>query len=228
MSTRTGTPRRYGPDVGEPPPLVDPRRWGSVVGLLGGLLFVLAYAPALHPTLTAAARLVAVLLFVAALLCHYGRPVALGPLERPRPRALAVYLGCVAGELVVIAVGTGVLTSAGRGELRPALIAAVVGLHLVPMGWAFGERMFGWLGGLVAVVGVAGLLAGLGGVADAAEAAAVLAGLAMLAVITLYARGRFAEAGPSAEVSRRSGPAPAARGPRAPRRAARPGRPRRR
>lgn len=67
-----------------------------------------------------------------------------------------------------------------------------MGLHLIPFAWAFYERMFFWLGGLVCVLGAAGLLAGAKGLAHAAEAAAVVAGLVMLIVITVYARGRFA------------------------------------
>jgi len=67
-----------------------------------------------------------------------------------------------------------------------------VGLHFIPFAWAFRERMFFWLGGLVCVLGATGLLAGAMGVAHAAEAAAVLAGLVMLIIITVYATGRFA------------------------------------
>jgi len=40
------------------------------------------------------------------------------------------------------------------------LIAAVVGLHFIPFAWAFNERMFFWLGGLVCGLGTIGLLAG--------------------------------------------------------------------
>lgn len=194
-TSRTAAPRRYGPDVGEPPLLADPRRWGSVVGLAGGLLFVAAYSAPLGPVVSAGAELVAVVLALAALVALYVRPVGLGPLVPPRPLAVGVYVGCVVGEVALIAVGTRALEHAGRGELRPALIAGVVGLHFLPMGWAFSERLFGWLGAAVAVVGGAGLLAGLGGVDRAAEASAVLAGLVMLGLIARYGRGDFARGG---------------------------------
>jgi len=72
------------------------------------------------------------------------------------------------------------------------LIAAIVGLHFIPFAWAFGERMFYWLGSLVAALGAIGLLAGVMGVPRAADAMAVTAGLAMQVIILLYARGRFA------------------------------------
>jgi hypothetical protein len=127
-----------------------------------------------------------------ALFAHYVRPVPLGPLARPRPLALAAYVGCVLGEFTLIAVGSRALTAAGHDDLRPALIAAVVGLHFIPFAWAFHERMFFYLGGVLALIGAAGLLAGALGVRHAADALAVVAGLVMLTTISLYALGRFA------------------------------------
>ena len=38
-SLRPAAVRRYGPEVGEPPLLVDPRRWGSLIGLLERMFF---------------------------------------------------------------------------------------------------------------------------------------------------------------------------------------------
>ena len=116
----------------------------------------------------------------------------LGPLERPRLLALAVYGACVVLQVAVIATGMNALAATGRSELRPALIAAVVGLHFLPFARAFAERMFLLLGGAVAALGIAGLLAGWFGVPRAAEAAAVLAGLVMLGLATRHARGGFA------------------------------------
>ena len=104
---------------------------------------------------------------------------------------MVVYVGCVLGELIVIAAGSGALAAAHRSELRPALIAAVVGLHFMPFAWAFDERTFLYLGGAVAVIGAAGLLVGALGVAHAADAMAVVAGLLMLAFTTMFAAGRF-------------------------------------
>jgi len=92
-------------------------------------------------------------LALAALSAHYVWPVPLGPLTRPRPLALATYGACVVGELALISLGSWALTAAGEGDLRPALIAAVVGLHFIPFAWVFSERMFYWLGGLVLVLG---------------------------------------------------------------------------
>ena len=186
--------RRHGPAVGEPPLLADPRRWGSLVGLAGGLLFMVSYSPPLGSAVAVAAWLLGGALALAALAAHFVWPVALGPLARAHPLGLAIYLACVVGEVALISAGTRALTEAGQLDLQPALIAAVVGLHFVPMTWAFSERMFLVLGGLVAVLGAVGLAAGLAGVAHAADALAVLAGLSMLLVGLAYARGRFAPA----------------------------------
>lgn len=192
QSARPAAAPRYGPEVGEPPLLVDPRRWGSLIGLVGGLVFIGSYSSVLGVAVSAVAWAAGVVLVLAALSAHYVWPVALGPMARPSRLALATYVACVAGELALINLGSRALTAAGDGELQPALIATVVGLHFIPFAWAFHERMFFWLGGLVCVLGATGLLAGAMGVAHAAEASAVLAGLVMLIVITMYARGRFA------------------------------------
>lgn len=192
QSTRPAATRRYGPEVGEPPLLVDPRRWGALIGLIGGVVFIGSYTSVLGTAVSTFAWVAGLVLVLAALSALYVWPVSLGPLVRPSPLALATYGACVAGELVLINLGSRALTAAGDGDLRPALIAAVVGLHFIPFAWAFGERMFFWLGGLVSVLGLAGLVTGAMGVAHAAETLAVLAGLVMLVIITLYARGRFA------------------------------------
>ncbi len=186
------TTRRYGPAVGEPPLLVDPRRWGSLIGLAGGLLFIGSYSPALGGTVSIAAWVAGIALVLAALAAHYVWPTALGPMKRPGTVALATYVATVIGELVLIGLGSRALTAAGHGDLRPALIATVVGVHFIPFAWAFGERMFYWLGAFVAVLGAIGLVAGIAGAAHAAETMAVTAGLVMLVLITRYARGKFA------------------------------------
>jgi hypothetical protein len=187
-----GTPshRRFGTDVGEPPLFGDPRRWGSLVALAGGLGFI-GYSPALGAVACAIAWTVGISLVLASLWAHYLHPVSLGPLARPRPLALAAYAMCVVGELSLIAVGSRTLDAAGRDDLRPALIAAVVGFHFIPFYWAFGERMFLWLGGVVAMAGAVGLGLGALSVPKAADGTAVIAGLVMLATTTLYALGRF-------------------------------------
>jgi hypothetical protein len=165
--------------------------------MVGGLVFVGSYSYVFGTPVAIALWVIGGSLALVALFALYVRPVSLGPLTRPRPLALATYCGCVIGELVLIALGSRALTSTGHGDLRPALIAAVVGLHFISFGWAFGERMFFWLGGLLVVLGVVGLLAGAMGVEHAADALAVAAGLSLLAIIALYARGYFAPTSPT-------------------------------
>ncbi len=171
--------------------MVDPRRWGRLIGLIGGLVFVASYSSVFGGGVSAAAWVAGVALAMAALFSHYVRPVSLGSFTRPRPVALATYGACIVGELALIALGSRALRAVGHADLRPALIAAVVGLHFIPFAWAFGERMFFWLGGLLLVLGAVGIVAGAIGVVHAANALAVVAGLAMLVIITLYAMGRF-------------------------------------
>jgi len=194
VSRARAADRRYGPAVGEPPPLVDPRRWGSLVGLAGGAVFVASYSPALGPVASALAWALALAGVATALVAHYVRPRALGPLVRPSPAALLTYLACVVGELALIALGTRALEAAGRGDLRPALIAAMVGLHFVPFAAVFRERMFLHLGVAVALLGAAGLLVGALGVTRAADAAAVVAGVVLVGLVAAYALGRYAPA----------------------------------
>ena len=152
QSARPAAARRYGPEVGEPPLAVDPRRCGSLIGLIGGLVFIGNYSSAFGAAVSAAAWTTGVVLALAALSAHFVWPVALGPMARPSRLALATYLACVAGELALINLESRALTAAGDGELPPALIAAVVGLHFIPFAWTFHERMFCWLDGLVWVL----------------------------------------------------------------------------
>ena len=93
-----------------------------------------------------------------------------GPAIPGFEKALAAYCGCVLGELALISLGSRALVAAGYSQLRPALIAAVVGLHFIPFAWAFAERMFLHLGGVVALIGVTGLGVGALGVRHAAHA----------------------------------------------------------
>jgi hypothetical protein len=105
--------RSYGTAVGEPPVLVDPRRWGAVIGIIGGLVFVFSYAPPLGRAMSIVAGIVGIALALAAIIGHYVRPSSLGTFREPRRTALVVYVCCVAGELAAIAVGSRLLTAHG-------------------------------------------------------------------------------------------------------------------
>ncbi len=177
---------------GEPPVLVDPRRWGALIGVVGALVFIFSYSPPLPTPWSVIARIAGAGLAVAAVASLCLRPRSLGPLDRPSRKALTVYGCCVIAELAAIALGSRLLVTLGHAELRPALIAAVVGVHFLPFSWAFGERMFSWLGTALLLLGVIGMAVGYAGIGHAADLAAVLSGAVMLVLVLMYALGRFA------------------------------------
>jgi hypothetical protein len=133
------------------------------VGLAGSLVFVRSYAPAPDDLLSFLVTSGAVVVVVAALLRLFWRPRWLGSFLVPRTRQILVYLACVVGELALIRIGSLQLEADGHSDARPALIAAVVGLHFIPFAWAFGERMFYVLGTALVVLGCLGLALQLSG-----------------------------------------------------------------
>ncbi|GAA1430411.1 hypothetical protein GCM10009616_14930 [Microlunatus lacustris] len=175
----------------EPPVLIDPRRWGALIGLVGGLVFVLSYGPTLGSTVSITASVAGICLTAVALLNLYIRPSPLGPFREPTRSALLVYGGCVIGELAAIGLGSRLLVGLDQADLRPALVAGVVGLHFLPFAWAFREPLFHRLGLALVGLGSAGLLLGWAGVTAAAGVAAVMSGLVMTSLIVLYSRGRL-------------------------------------
>ncbi|MWV58720.1 hypothetical protein [Rathayibacter sp. VKM Ac-2754] len=175
--------------TGSPPPFVDPRRIGAAIGLVGAAVFVFSYTPGFADPLSIGVRLVTVAAIGAALWLLFARPRFLGEFVPPRRSRIVVYVCCVAVEFALIAVGSRLLEAEGRSDLRPALIAAVVGLHFLPFAWAFAERMFVVLGGALVVLGGAGLLIGTG---SAARGAAVASGVVMAVILVAYGAGLFA------------------------------------
>ena len=168
-------------------PAVLPLLGGSTVGAAGGSTFVLANASALGPPWPAPVLGVWGVLalgWLAATFLRRHEP-ALAP---PRRHAFVVYAMSVVAMLVLIRLATTDLGDLGAEHLRPAAIAAAVGLHFLPFAWAFpaASRLFGVLGVIVAALGGAGLVLGLLGASTAGAAAAVLAGMTMLALITLH------------------------------------------
>lgn len=175
--------------VGSPPRFIDPRRWGTLIGLFGAGVFVFSYTPGSAGFTTVAARILVIAAITGTLWFLFGSPRFLGPFSAPRGRHIGIYLLCVIMEFALIAFGTGRLTSVGKLELQPALIALVVGLHFIPFAWAFRERMFYTLGSVLALLGGAGLLIGTG---TSALTAAVGAGLMMSLILLAYSLGMFA------------------------------------
>lgn len=91
--------------MGEPPVLVDPRRWGALIGVVGGLVFIFSYAPPLGAAMSISAEIAGIGLALTVLFGHYIRPTTLGSFREPSRTALLLYVCCVAGELAAIAAG---------------------------------------------------------------------------------------------------------------------------
>ena len=174
-----------------PPRFADPRRMGTLIGLLGACVFVFSYTPGLADLVSVVARLVVIGAVTSTLWFLFASPRFLGPFTPPRSRHIGIYLLCVIMEFALIAFGTGRLTTLGKLELQPALIALVVGLHFIPFAWAFRERMFYTLGGTLTLLGGVGLLLGT---PTSALGAAVGSGLVMSLILLAYSLGMFAPA----------------------------------
>ncbi len=185
----TPRPDTDAPSTSAPPLFADPRRTGSLIGLIGACVFVFSYTPGFTDVLSVTARILVIASVSATLWFLFAAPRFLGPFVPPRRRHIGAYVLCVVMELALIAVGGRLLESVGRAELRPALIALVVGLHFLPFAWAFNERMFYLLGGALLLLGGLGLL-----VATPAGAlgAAVGSGLVMALILLAYSLGLFA------------------------------------
>jgi hypothetical protein len=162
---------------------------GTLIGLFGACVFVFSYTPGVADLPSVVARALVVGAVACTLWFLFASPRYLGPFTAPRGRQIGIYLLCVIMEFALIAFGTGQLTSLGKLELQPALIALVVGLHFVPFAWAFKERMFYTLGAVLAVLGSGGLLIGT---PTGALGAAVMSGLAMSLILLAYSLGMFA------------------------------------
>lgn len=169
-----------------PPRFAEPRRVGALAGLVGACVFVFSYADGFGEPFIEVAKISVVALVLCTLWFLFGRPQWLGEFTPPKRWEIGVYLLCVVAELGLIMAGTEWLMVIGMAELRPALIALVVGLHFLPFAWAFRERMFYFLGGALVVLGGSGLLT------NEALAAASGSGLVMALLLLAYSLGLFA------------------------------------
>lgn len=167
--------------------LGDPRVSGSVIGAVGGSVFVLANRGALSrpwPVVVLAVWAIALALY---LWSAFFAVRLFPPLPGPRRGAGLVYVAGVLGMLGLMVVGSQLLRVQGRVELQAAVVVLAVGLHFLPFSWAFRAPVFALLGSLLAGLGVAGLVLGWAWDPTAPSVVAVLAGLGMLAVLVAYA-----------------------------------------
>ncbi len=133
-----------------------PGVWGTIVGAVGATVFVWAnrdVLPEPWPVIAVVAWAVALVAYV---VCVFVLPRALRDIGHVGAAAGFIYLGSVAGMLLIIRFGSMLLENAGLGALRPSLIVVAVGLHFLPFAAAFHTPMFVPLGILMAVAGLAG------------------------------------------------------------------------
>lgn len=155
----------------------------GAVGAVGATVFVMDNRGVLAQPWPLVAVVAWALALGAYIVFIFAVPRTFGETKMVGPKGGLVYLGSVAGMLLLIRLGSVVLDNAGKTELRPALIVVAVGLHFLPFAVVFHTSMFTLLGLLMAVLGAVGL--GLGWVWDdrAAAALAVISGIVMLIVI---------------------------------------------
>lgn len=161
----------------------DPRVWGTIVGAVGATVFVMANGGVLAEPWPVVAVVVWAVALLAYIAFAFVVPRTFGEIKMVGAKGGFVYLGSVAGMLLLIRLGTMVLDNAVKTELRPALIVLAVGLHFLPFAAAFHTPMFRLLGGIMAVLGSAGLVLGWVWDVRASAAMAVISGIVMLAVI---------------------------------------------
>ncbi len=162
---------------------------GSLVGAVGGLAFVLGNAGGLPPGWPWPVRLLGGLAFVAVLWFAVVRVWDVRDSTPPAPSALRTYGLSVVGMLLLFPVGNLLLRAVGRPELTLPWVVLVVGVHFLPMAWAFRAPVLRAVG--LALVGVAVLGAVLVlalGPGWPVSATAVVAGCTLLAAASAGAR----------------------------------------
>jgi len=140
-------------------------RLGSLIGAVGGLVFIVVNAGGVGSPTGLVIRVVGVVAFLAVVWLSVFQPsVRTGPAgPAPGPRAMRVYWICVAAEVVGFFVGAQVINRVfDRPDLVVVWVVLVVGAHFVPFAAAFNAPVFlvlGWtmiglavVGGVLAVV----------------------------------------------------------------------------
>ncbi|WP_413317391.1 hypothetical protein AA0Z99_11235 [Agrococcus sp. 1P02AA] len=166
----------------------DPRRLGSSIAIVGGLVFALSNGDGAiaQPWLL----LLRILAAALAALCAWRlfvRPRPLGAPRAPHRLAWPIYLGSVVAMLAAIAGGRALLAALGAEHAAPAWIAVCVGAHFVPFAIAFRERMLTRLGLSVAVVGAVGVALAIALGSPWGDLGAIVAGIVQLAVVAAWA-----------------------------------------
>lgn len=158
------------------------QRLGSMIGAIGGVVFVLVNAGALGSPVSIVLRIVGVVVFVATIWYAVIRTRNHPPGPRPPAEALRVYRLCVVAEVVAIPVGAQVLVRMfDRPDLTLVWVVFVVGVHFLPFARAFRVPLFTGLGAALVAVAVIGGLVTVTISPAGAPLAGVTAGFVLLA-----------------------------------------------
>ncbi|WP_344484087.1 hypothetical protein [Glycomyces endophyticus] len=151
---------------------------GSMIGAVGGLVFILVNAGGLPGPLPLIVRIAGVIAFALVLWTVLRRPGVGG--EPPSRSAMRTYWICVAAEVVAIPLGASVINNVfEQPDLTVCWVVLVVGAHFLPFARAFDAPVFTSLGWVLIGLAVAGGALALATGAVAAAATAVLAGAAL-------------------------------------------------
>ncbi len=157
-------------------------RIGSLIGSIGGLVFVLINAGSLAAPLDTVLRVLGGLAFAAVVWFAVARPRAgVAPAGPPSRRAIRVYGTSVTAMALAIPVGAGLINNVlHRPELTVPWVVLAVGLHFLPFASAFDAPVFARLAWTMAAVAVAGAALSLAVGATGAAWTGVLAGFVLL------------------------------------------------
>lgn len=153
---------------------------GPWIGVVGGLIFVVANAGGLPDQWPVVLRIVGVVVSAVVAIAIVRAPVLES--EPPTRRAIRIYGWCVTAMVIAIPVGATLLNGPlDMPELTVVWVVGVVGAHFWPFAAAFDEPVFRPLAlTLMAVAIVGGVVTVLAG-ESAAAATAVIAGFVLLA-----------------------------------------------
>ncbi|KQW46902.1 hypothetical protein ASC77_17020 [Nocardioides sp. Root1257] len=163
---------------------LDGRALGSLVGLVGGEVFVQVNADGLPGEAIVRALGLALGALVVISLTRYLRssPVAPPP---PSRAGLRLYGIAVTALVISIPLGAAALRALGRDDLTPVWVVLVLGLHFVPFARAFRQPFFTPLAVALVAVALVGGAATLAGLDDGPAWTAVVSGLTLLVSASL-------------------------------------------
>jgi hypothetical protein len=128
----------------------------SLISAIGGVLFAETASVWLPPSLGWPVRIVCAVGFVVVLWYAVLRKRPPPPPSHPRsPRAIRIYLLCVALEIIAIPLGALLfLKVLGQPAVVLPWVVIVAGLHFIPFGDAFGTPLSDRLGGVLFGLGI--------------------------------------------------------------------------